>query len=158
MDFYRLFSIDTISGLIIFLLILILITCLLSSYAFSALIVNFNDNCVPGADLAFKRFPSLTEALTDSTKHDAEFYGNKVDALYHDFKAYYMSKELREIDETNAIPKTQIYQFLQSGPSITRSTTERSNQPYLTTTIPSNDSEFFRICKFCLYLNILRIL
>lgn len=147
-SFSRCFS---VSGLIIFLLIIILITCLLSSYAFSALVVNFNDNCVPGAKLAFKRFPSIAEALTDSTKQNAEFYGRKVDELYHEFKTYYMSKELREIDETNAVPKTQIFQFLKNSPTTTKGTTERLDRAYLTTTIPANDSEFFSLCE-CAHL------
>lgn len=112
----------------------------------SALVTNFKDNCVPGAKLSFEPFPSITEALIDSKKHDAEFYSQKVDKLYHEFKTFYMSKELRKLDETSSVPKTQIYQFLNSGPSITRSTTERSSES-LMATVSKNDSEFFRNCK-----------
>lgn len=119
----------------------------MSSYAFSALIANFHDNCVPGAKLTFKRIPSTAEALTNSTKEEAEFYGKKVHDMYHEFKTYYMSKELREKDENNAIAKTQIYQFLDNRPSGLRSTTERTNLTYLTVTIPVNDSDFFTNCK-----------
>ncbi|XP_031618155.1 uncharacterized protein LOC116337616 [Contarinia nasturtii] len=129
--------------LIIFLLVTILITCLLSSYAFSALVSNFHDNCVPGAKLMFKRIPSIGDALTNATREDSEFYGKKVNDMYHEFKTYYMSKELREIDENNAQPKTQIYQILSNRQNLVRSTTERANLSHLTVTIPANDSDFF---------------
>lgn len=136
-----------LSGLIVFLLITICITCLLSSYAFSSLITNFNGNCVAGAGLVFKKIPNIDEALTEQSKQQAEFYSKKANELYKDFQLYYLSKDLRDIDETNAVPKTQIYQFLNNGPSITRTTTEKSSLSYMVPTIPSNDSDFFRNCE-----------
>lgn len=102
---------------------------------------------MPGAKLTFKRIPSAAEALTNSTKEESEFYDKKVDDLYHEFKTYYMSKELREKDENNAIAKTQIFQFIDSRSSELRSTTERANLSYLTVTIPANDSDFYTNCK-----------
>lgn len=141
------FEIDILSGLIIFLLVTILITCLLSSYAFSALIANFNGNCVTGATLVFKQMPNNNTALTEQAKQDAQFYSKKANELYQDFQLYYSPKELRDIDETGAVPKTQIFRFLENGPSFMRSTTEKTSQSYSEPTIPSNDLEFFKNCK-----------
>lgn len=142
------FSAHILSGLIIFLLITILISCLLSSYSFSALAENFNDNCVTGAAVTLKRITSPDEALTDQAKREADFYGQKVLDLDKEFRSYYLAKELREADETGAIPKTQIYQFLNSKRN---PTTENPKQPnsttYMVPTLPSNDTEFFKNCK-----------
>lgn len=137
-----------LSGLIIFLLITILISCLLSSYSFSALAENFNDNCVTGAVVTLKRITSPNEALTDQAKREADFYGQKVHDLEKEFRSYYLAKELREADETGAIPKTQIYQFLNSK---REPTTENAIQPnsttYMVPALPSNDTEFFKNCE-----------
>lgn len=97
--------------------------------------------------MTFKRIPLAAEALTNATKEDAEFYGKKVDDLFHEFKTYYMSKELREKEENNAIAKTQIFQFIDSRSSELRSTTERANLSYPKDTIPTNDSDFYTNCK-----------
>lgn len=103
---------------------------------------------MPGAKLAFKRIPSVGEALTNATREESEFYGKKVKDMHHEFTTYYMSKELREIDENNAQPKTQIYQILSSRQNNVRSTTERTSPLNLTVTIPANDSDFFSNCKY----------
>lgn len=138
-------------GLIVFLLITILISCLLSSYSFSALTVNFNDNCVTGASLSFKRIPFSNETLTDQAKHDAEFYRRKSNELDKDFRSYYLSKEVREASErakTATGPKTQIYQLSNDKSNAMWSTTKAPNQTYMTVDIPSNDTDFFKNCKF----------
>lgn len=137
------------SGLIVFLLMTILISCLMSSYSFSALTVNFNDNCVTGAALAFKRLQLADEALTNHAKQDAEFYGKKFIELDKEFRSYYLAKELRVADETGAIPKTQIYQFLNSKTNSIWEAPKQTNQTsYMVPTLPSNDTEFFKNCKF----------
>lgn len=142
-------------GLIIFLLITILISCLLSSYSFSALTVNFNDNCVTGATVTFKRITSINDALTNQTRREAEFYEQKIHKLDKEFRSYYLAKELREADETGAIPKTQIYQFLNSKkqPTAWQNSIQSNSTGYMVPTLPSNDTEFFYNCKsICLFL------
>lgn len=94
---------------------------------------NFKEHCVSEADLVFQRIPSTDNAST-----------HKANEMYAEFREYYSPKDLGEIDETGAVPKTQIYQFLSRGPSLTRSTTERSSFPYLVPTIPANDSDFLK--------------
>lgn len=137
-----------LSGLIIFLLITILISCLLSSYSFSALAENFNDNCVTGAAVTLKRIELPDEASTDQAKWEANFYAQKVHELDKDFRSYYIAKELREADETGAIPKTQIYQFYNSKRNpMPENKTQPNSTAYLVPTLPSNDTEIFNNCK-----------
>lgn len=127
----------------------ILISCLVSSYSFSALTVNFNDNCVTGATLAFKRLQSQNDALTNQAKQQTEFYGTKVNELDQEFRSYYLAKELRQADETGAIPKTQIYQFLNSRTnSIWEKPKQTNHTTYMVPTLPSNDTNFFKNCKY----------
>lgn len=102
---------------------------------------------MPGTKLTFKQIPPDDAALTNATKDEAEFYAKKVNDLYHEFKTYYMSTELRESDGNNALAKTHIYQFLDNRPNGLRSTTERANLSYLTVQIPANDSNFYSNCK-----------
>lgn len=100
-----------------------------------------------GTKVTFKRIPLVNAAFTNSTRDEAEFYGKKVNDLYHEFKTYYMSKELRESDGNNALTKTHIYQFLDNRPNRIRSTTERANLSYLTVQIAANDSDFYTNSK-----------
>lgn len=129
------------------LLSTILISCILSSYAFSALTKNFHDSCVTGAKVAFKRTPSSNEALTEIAKEKATFYEQKANLLEKEFKSYYLSKELREADATGAIPKTEIFQFFDSRPNSIWSSTEKPAHRYMVPTIPDNDTDFFKHCE-----------
>lgn len=138
------------SGLIIFLLVIILISCLLSSYSFSALTANFNEICVTGSDLKFKRLPQTNARISNESKQwDAEFHGQKADRLDKEFRLYYVDKERREIEEKNDPgEKTQIFQFRRNSQNALRTTTERSNESSSEPPIPSNDLNFFRNCKW----------
>lgn len=122
---------------------------MLSSYSFSALTVNFNDNCVTGATVTFKRITLVNELSPEQTKAEAEFYAQKIQELDKEFRSYYLAEELREADETGAIPKTHIYQFLNSKKNPTAENPKQANSTaYMVPQLPSNDTEFFKNCKF----------
>lgn len=139
-----------VPGIIIVVLVLISITCFLSSYAFQAFLSNFNLNCVTGASVAFKEIQFKNVGLTDQAKQEADYSIRKINETSKEFRMYYMSREMRlqQIAETEEVPKTQIYQFLNGGPSMYRSTTERSSNSSGVTPIPIEDIHFFQNCKY----------
>lgn len=129
----------------------IVITCILSSHSFSALLSNFNYNCVAGASIVLKEIPFQNAELSEKTKNDVNLYKQKITDLSEEFNVYYLPKNVRQqqLDEIDSVPKTQIYQFLNKGPPIFRTTTEKSNISYETPTNQLKDTDIFKNCMYC---------
>lgn len=132
-----------------------MITCLVSFYAFQALLENFNSNCIAGTKVAF-RSPPIDDGLSTKSKEAADFHKKKFDETFSEFKSHYdMPRDKsKPIDETDPVPKTDIFQFLNKGPSVYSTTTERSN---LTTKMSANDQNDVNIYKECKYSLVLYI-
>lgn len=116
------------AGVIIGLLIVIVATCFATSFAFNALQKNFNSNCMSSATLVFK--PTGTKRFAfgpvnnNNQPNSTDDSSKKMNELLKEFNSYYQSETNNGTDEFTS---ADLYEYLNNGPSIFRTTTERSN-------------------------------
>lgn len=145
--FFRLLVSISHAGIIIGLLIVIVATCFTTSYGFQALQRNFNSNCVSSASIVFKPPAIRNNAIgqNNNGSNSSEENAKKVNGLLKEFNSFYRSEANNETDE---ITSAHLYEYLNNGPTIFRTTTERSN---LTVEekdlLNSKDADFFKNCK-----------
>lgn len=97
------------------------------------------------ASLVFKHSATRNDAITPNNNDNnrsisREHNTEKVNELLNEFNSYYRSEEGNATDD--------LYEYLNSGPTIFRTTTERSNLTVEEKTILiSKDADFFKNCK-----------
>lgn len=140
------FSLYLFIGIIISTLVVVLLTCFLSSYAFQATLNNFNSNCITDARIAYKRIQTPNFIRSEKELETTEFYNRKINETFDEFQKAYMSSEMKsQLAVANADSdhsKTQIFQMWRSEPVVYRTTTERAS--IVSRMIPLNDSDFFQ--------------
>lgn len=133
------------AGIIIVVLLLIVVTCFTTSYVFQALQQNFNSNCVSSALVVFKHVKYRSNAIAPFNNNRSIAGEQKVNGLWKEFKSYYRSEDHNTTDEFTS---ADLYEYLNNGPTIFRTTTERSNLTVEEQQIlNSRDSDFFKNCK-----------
>lgn len=147
------------TGIIIGLLTTTILICFINSYAFHALVENFNSNCVSSASLAYRPIvyrSSLPEAArkqyANSKRYEEDSYANKVNHYYNEFQTHHLHAiNATEEAEATPEPKTKLYQLKPLTDDLYTTTTERYGYGILKkkpAEMNANDSVFFKTCKF----------
>lgn len=142
------------TGAILGLLVLTILACYVNSYAFHALVDNFNTNCVSSASLEYRPIryrSSLPETArrqyANSKYYEDDSYAEKVNHYYDQFKSHHL-QVINSSSEATPEPKLQLYQL--KSDEVLSTTTERYTIGLLTkkpNTMNMNDSTFFRGCE-----------
>lgn len=101
------------------------------------------------ATIILKRSAIRNDAISQrnniNRSNSSEENAKKVNELLKEFNSFYRSETSEETDE---ITSAHLYEYLNNGPTIFRTTTERSN---LTVEekdlLNSKDADFFKNCK-----------
>lgn len=150
------------TGAIIGLLVSIILACFTNSFAFHALVENFNSNCVSSASLEYRPIwyrSSLPEAArqqyANSKRYEDDSYADKVNHYYDEFKSHHLQVINASADlEATTQPKTKLYQLKSQTDDVLTTTTERYGYGLLKkkpAEMNMNDSVFFKTCELCVW-------
>lgn len=108
-------------------MIVIVATCFATSFAFNAFQKNFNSNCMSSATVVFKPTGSRRFAfgpVNNNQPNSTDESAQKMTELLKEFNSYYQSETN---NATGEFTSADLYEYLNNGPSLFRTTTERSN-------------------------------
>lgn len=136
------------AGIIISFLIVIAATCIATSYVFQSLQANFNSNCVSSASIVFKPLTNSGDLSGHQNYNKTisnDKHAEKVNKLIKEFKSYYRTETINATDGTSS---KELYEYLNDGPTLFRTTTEPTNVSEETKHLMNlKDEDLFRNCK-----------